>query len=154
MARFENGREETANLLVGGDGAWSAVRQKLLPKIAPEYAAMWLGAVSSLKCFARRVARNLSRQVHVLSDAAQPHSLLRDSWCGRSATDGKRRLNWVWYWNYREAMSFPRCSRPHRPQTAHIGPAGNGFARNMAKTKWKLPARFSRRSSAGCWKPP
>jgi 2-polyprenyl-6-methoxyphenol hydroxylase-like FAD-dependent oxidoreductase len=37
-AQFENGRKETGELLVGGDGAWSAVRQQLLPKIAPEYA--------------------------------------------------------------------------------------------------------------------
>ena len=48
MARFENGREETGNLLVGGDGAWSAVRQQLLPKIAPEYAGYvaWRGVVA------------------------------------------------------------------------------------------------------------
>src|SRR6266852_4981827 len=35
------------------------------------------------KCFAHRVARNLSQQVYVLSHAAQPHSLLRDSRRGR-----------------------------------------------------------------------
>src|SRR3989442_741817 len=34
-ARFENGREETGNLLVGGDGAWSAVRQQLLVSSRP-----------------------------------------------------------------------------------------------------------------------
>jgi len=44
-ARFENGREETGDLLIAGDGAWSAVRQQLLPKIAPEYAGYvaWRG---------------------------------------------------------------------------------------------------------------
>src|SRR6266581_4657299 len=48
MARFENGRQETGNLLVGGDGTWSAVRQQLLPKIAPEYAGYvaWRGVVA------------------------------------------------------------------------------------------------------------
>ena len=47
-ARFENGREETGDLLIGGDGAWSAVRQQLLPKIAPEYAGYvaWRGVVA------------------------------------------------------------------------------------------------------------
>src|SRR5712675_887706 len=48
MAIFENGREETGSLLVGGDGAWSAVRQQLLPQIAPEYAGYvaWRGVVA------------------------------------------------------------------------------------------------------------
>src|SRR5882724_1525305 len=47
-ARFENGREETGDLLVGGDGAWSAVRQQLLPQVSPEYSGYvaWRGVVA------------------------------------------------------------------------------------------------------------
>src|SRR5258707_5625097 len=36
-ARFENGREETGDLLIGGERAWFAGRQQLLPAIAAEY---------------------------------------------------------------------------------------------------------------------
>jgi hypothetical protein len=31
-----------------------------------------------------------------------------------SITEGKRRLNWVWYWNYREADELPGRARAHR----------------------------------------
>jgi 2-polyprenyl-6-methoxyphenol hydroxylase-like FAD-dependent oxidoreductase len=46
-ARFENGHEINGDLLVGADGAWSVVRQQLLPSFAPEYAGYvaWRGVV-------------------------------------------------------------------------------------------------------------
>src|SRR5262245_62459365 len=48
VAEFENGREGTGSLLVGGDGAWSTVRQQLLPELSPEYAGYvaWRGLLS------------------------------------------------------------------------------------------------------------
>src|SRR5258708_4943614 len=108
MARFENGREETGNLLVGGDGAWSAVRQKLLPKIAPEYAGYvaWRGVVAEnalpaalRETFLDKFTFYQMPRSHILCYAIPG--------ADGSATDGKRRLNWVWYWNYREADELP-----------------------------------------------
>ncbi len=108
MARFENGREETGNLLVGGDGAWSAVRQQLLPKIAPEYAGYvaWRGVVAENALPAALRATFLDKftfyqmpRSHILCYAIPG--------ADGSATEGKRRLNWVWYWNYREADELP-----------------------------------------------
>src|SRR5712664_2521401 len=108
MARFENGREETGNLLVGGDGAWSAVRQQLLPKIAPEYAGYvaWRGVVAENALPAGLRATFLDKftfyqmpRSHILCYAIPG--------ADGSVTEGKRRLNWVWYWNYREADELP-----------------------------------------------
>jgi 2-polyprenyl-6-methoxyphenol hydroxylase-like FAD-dependent oxidoreductase len=108
MARFENGREETGNLLVGGDGAWSAVRQQLLPKIAPEYAgyAAWRGVVAEnaspaalRETFLDKFTFYYMPRSHILCYAIPGGD--------GSITEGKRRLNWVWYWNYREADELP-----------------------------------------------
>src|SRR5258706_3676044 len=104
MARFENGREETGDLLVGADGAWSVVRQKLLPKIAPEYAGYvaWRGVVAEnalpaavLKNFLDKFTFFQMPLSHILCYAIPG--------ADGSLTEGKRRLNWVWYWNYQEA---------------------------------------------------
>src|SRR3989475_8113445 len=104
MARFENGREETGNLLVGGDGAWSAVRQKLLPKIAPEYAGYvaWRGVVAENALSAALRESFLDKftfyhmpRSHILCYAIPG--------ADGSVTEGEPRLNWGWYWNLREA---------------------------------------------------
>jgi len=82
-ARFENDREETGDLLVGGDGAWSAVRQQLLPQIAPEYAGYvaWRGVVAES---ALPVAlRETFLDKFTFFQMPQPYSLLRDSRRGR-----------------------------------------------------------------------
>jgi 2-polyprenyl-6-methoxyphenol hydroxylase-like FAD-dependent oxidoreductase len=103
-AQFENGRKETGELLVGGDGAWSAVRQQLLAKIAPEYAGYvaWRGVVAEetlpatlLKTFLDKFTFFQMPRSHILCYAIPG--------ADGSITAGKRRLNWVWYWNYREA---------------------------------------------------
>jgi 2-polyprenyl-6-methoxyphenol hydroxylase-like FAD-dependent oxidoreductase len=102
--QFENGRKETGELLVGGDGAWSAVRQQLLPKIAPEYAGYvaWRGVVAEeelpttlLKVFLDKFTFFQMPRSHILCYAIPG--------ADGSIAAGKRRLNWVWYWNYREA---------------------------------------------------
>jgi len=58
-------------------------------KLLPNTRAMWLGAVSSRKMPCCACAKP-SRQVHVLSHAAQPHSLLHDSRRGRQYRRGRK----------------------------------------------------------------
>src|SRR5260221_8004954 len=106
-ARFENGCEETGNLLVGGDGAWSAVRQQLLPKIAPEYAGYvaWRGVVAENALPAALLESLLDKftffqmpRSHILCYAIPG--------ADGKVIIGKRSLNWVWYWNYREGVEL------------------------------------------------
>ena len=108
MVRFENGREETGDLLVGGDGAWSAVRQQLLPTIAPEYAGYvaWRGVVAENALPA--TLRNTFLGKFTFFQMPRSHILCYAiPGADGSITEGKRRLNWVWYWNYREADELP-----------------------------------------------
>src|SRR5712671_4636953 len=108
MARFENGREETGSLLVGGDGAWSAVRQQLLPQIAPEYAGYvaWRGVVAenALSAALRETFLDKFTFFHMPRSHILCYTI---PGADGSITKGKRRLNWVWYWNYREADELP-----------------------------------------------
>jgi 2-polyprenyl-6-methoxyphenol hydroxylase-like FAD-dependent oxidoreductase len=62
IARFENGHEKTGDLLVGADGAWSAVRQQLFPNITPRIRGLCgLARCRRGKRFVRNVAQNFSR---------------------------------------------------------------------------------------------
>lgn len=103
-AQFENGRTISCDLLVGADGANSTLRRQLLPDVLPEYAGYvaWRGLVteSEIKPEVARVFQDKftfyqGRNSHILCYLIP----------GRNGelSAGKRRLNWVWYWNTPEA---------------------------------------------------
>lgn len=102
-ARFENGREETGDLLIGGDGAWSSVRQQLLPNITPEYAGYvaWRGVVAEHALTAALRETFLGKFTFFQMPRSHILCYVIPGADG-SITEGQRRLNWVWYWNYRE----------------------------------------------------
>src|SRR5882672_9394891 len=147
-AQFENGREETGNLLVGGDGAWSAVRQQLLPKIAPEYAGYvaWRGVVAENALRAALRATFLDKftfyqmpRSHILCYAIPG--------ADGSVTEGKRRLNWVWYWNYREADELPALltDRTGRKRRTSVPPGmvcPEHWQKQMGVARAFLPPQF------------
>ena len=102
-ARFENGREERCNLLVGADGANSTCRRQLLPEVTPEYAGYvaWRGLVneaevapSVAELFANKFTFFQAPNTHILCYLIPGSAGELDK--------GKRRLNWVWYWNVPE----------------------------------------------------
>lgn len=109
IARFADGREETCDVLVGADGANSACRRQLLPDVVPLYAGYvaWRGVVD--EC-------DLSPDVaEVLSDkftffqAPNTHILCYlIPGVGGELSPGKRRLNWVWYWNVPKGEALQR----------------------------------------------
>src|SRR6266851_5949995 len=148
MARFENGREETGNLLVGGDGAWSAVRQQLLPKIAPEYAGYvaWRGVVAENALSA--ALRETFLDKFTFFEMPRSHILgYAIPGADGSIRKGKRRLNWVWYWNYREADELPALltDRTGRKRRTSIPPGmvcPEHWQKQMELARALLPPQF------------
>jgi len=147
-ARFENGREETGDLLVGGDGAWSAVRQQLLPEIAPEYAGYvaWRGVVSEhalpatlRETFPGKFTFFQTPRSHILCYAIPGED--------GGVTEGRRRLNWVWYWNYREADELVALltDRTGRQRRTSIPPgmvSPQHWQKQMEIARTLLPPQF------------
>src|ERR1022692_1757017 len=148
MVRFENGREETGDLLVGGDGAWSAVRQQLLPTIAPEYAGYvaWRGVVAENALPA--TLRNTFLGKFTFFQMPRSHILCYAiPGADGSITEGKRRLNWVWYWNYREADELPALltDRTGRKRRTSVPPGmvcPEHWQKQMDIARALLPAQF------------
>src|SRR5882724_3540959 len=148
MARFENGRQEAGNLLVGGDGAWSAVRQQLLPKIAPEYAGYvaWRGVVAenALPAALRETFLDKFTFFHM----PRSHILCYAIPGGDgSISKGERRLNWVWYWNYRQADELPALltDRTGRKRRTSVPPGmvcAEHWQKQMDIARAFLPPQF------------
>jgi 2,6-dihydroxypyridine 3-monooxygenase len=98
-ARFDGGRVEVCDLLIGADGPGSTVRQLVLPAVQSEYAGYvaWRGVVLEHHApelaaeFADRFTFYQAPRTHILCYLIPgPHG---------SLLPGQRRLNWVWYLN-------------------------------------------------------
>lgn len=97
-ACFASGRVETGDLLVGADGARSAVREQVIPGLVPDYAGYvaWRGLVpeEELPASAADVlAGTFAFQQgpgHLMLEYLVPGE-------GQSIQEGHRRWNWVWY---------------------------------------------------------
>ena len=103
IVRFESGRTERAELLIGADGIRSTLRQRLLPDVTPAYAGYvaWRGLVPEQELPAH--AADMLRDRFAFQHGAG-HSAL--AYLIPGALDetraGERRWNWVWYRRYSE----------------------------------------------------
>src|SRR5271154_6175733 len=106
-AGLEDGREQACDLLVCADGANSTARRLLLPDIAPRYAGYvaWRGMLGE---------RDVADWAHDLlaqkftffhTRHTQMLSYFVPGPAGETAP-GKRRVNWVWYWNVPEGQEL------------------------------------------------
>jgi len=96
--QFESGRVETADLLIGADGALSSVRARLFPGVVPRYAGYvaWRGLTPELALPAAAAQQLGNAFVFQEGDA---HQLLayRVPGADHSMSPGERRWNWVWF---------------------------------------------------------
>lgn len=101
VAEFEDdGHKEVCDLLVGADGPGSTIRRQLIPEVFPKYAGYvaWRGVVDENKVpvdivefFADKFTFFNGRNTHILCYLIPGSS--------GELSQGKRRLNWVWYVN-------------------------------------------------------
>jgi 2-polyprenyl-6-methoxyphenol hydroxylase-like FAD-dependent oxidoreductase len=107
VARFEDGREEECDLLVGADGAGSTCRRLLLPEVKPEYAGYvaWRGLVGEAEAEAALAEFFAEKFTFFFGENTQMLCYLVPGPSGE-LEKGKRRLNWVWYWNVPEGKQL------------------------------------------------
>ncbi len=97
-ATFDDGRRETADLLVGADGVGSEVRECLLPDVGPDYAGYvaWRGMVPEAQASADTRAA-LGRHIVFCLPPGEQSLSYPVAGEGGDADPAARRLNWVWY---------------------------------------------------------
>ena len=107
-AIFADSTRNTADLLIGADGANSTVRQLLLPRHQPHYAGYvaYRGLVDETDLDPETAALMTERFVfyqfpnsHILQYVIPGED--------ESLVPGNRRFNWVWYVNYDEKTELP-----------------------------------------------
>jgi 2,6-dihydroxypyridine 3-monooxygenase len=100
VAEFEDGQIEKCDMLVGADGPSSTVRHQLIPEVISKYAGYvaWRGVIDEnklsidiVKFFANKFTFFHGINTHILCYLIPGTK--------RELTEGKRRLNWVWYVN-------------------------------------------------------
>src|SRR5258708_15086552 len=103
-ATFEGAGDLTADILVGADGSRSFVRQKLMPDVKPHYAGYvaWRGVVPDSS--ANELLTKTFVDHFTFQQMERSHILCYLLPGAEGETEpGKRRINWVWYWNVPES---------------------------------------------------
>jgi 2-polyprenyl-6-methoxyphenol hydroxylase-like FAD-dependent oxidoreductase len=104
IAHFEEANPIQGDMLVGADGSGSFVREQLMPEVKPRYAGYvaWRGVVPESSA-----SRNLIKtfvDCFTFQQMKRSHILCYLIPGADGETEpGKRRLNWVWYWNVPES---------------------------------------------------
>jgi 2-polyprenyl-6-methoxyphenol hydroxylase-like FAD-dependent oxidoreductase len=104
LVRFENGRVEECDVLIGADGYDSLVRQTYMPDATPVYAGYiaYRGLIEEsaldpdvINFYDSKFTLYQGKNTHILSYLVPG--------ANGELEAGKRRLNWVWYVNKNEA---------------------------------------------------
>ncbi len=140
---------ERCELLVGADGARSLCRQQLLPDVGPRYAGYiaWRGVVPEsdadaelLSVFSERFTFYNMKNSHILCYLIPGAE--------GEIEPGRRRLNWVWYWNDTEAaLAYLLTGKDGRKRDFSVPPGqlrGEFVAAQRERARLHLPAPFAR----------
>ncbi|GAB1538297.1 FAD binding domain-containing protein [Scytonema sp. NUACC21] len=97
---LENGQEEECDLLIGADGAGSAIRQQLLPNAVPEYAGYvaWRGLIDE-SVLVPEVAEFLANNFTFYHGPSMQALCYLVPGLNGELEVGKRRFNWLWYFH-------------------------------------------------------
>ena len=108
---FDNGRREKADLLIGGDGFRSAVRNQLLPDLRPAYAGyvVWRGAPLEAKLPAS-VLGGIFKHFTIALPPGQQVVGYPIPGLGDDNRPGHRRYNFIWYRIVDEAALAELCT--------------------------------------------
>lgn len=100
IARFDDGWEQTCDLLVCADGASSTCRRQLLPDVVPDYAGYvaWRGVLDESEVSPEFASVFADKLIVFQAPQSQILCYLIPGNNGE-LSKGKRRLNWVWYWH-------------------------------------------------------
>lgn len=98
-----NGCEEVCDLLVCADGANSTCRYQLLPDVVPDYAGYvaWRGVIDETQVSSEVAEILADKFTFFNSPSTQMLCYLIPTQTGENQI-GKRRFNWVWYWQVQE----------------------------------------------------
>src|SRR5258705_869010 len=143
---FASGVSLEADIVIGADGVGSVVRHHLFPEVLPAYAGYvaWRGVFPEsaappniVETLARRFTLFQGRNFHLLSYLIPGEHGELD--------EGKRRLNWVWYWNTDEERELPemlrdRDGRAHRSSIPDGKVQGQHIATLQRRAEQHLPA--------------
>ena len=154
-ARFEGGREEACDLLVGADGPGSTVRGQLLPSVRSEYAGYvaWRGVVLEHQApdlaaeFAERFTFFQAPHTHILCYLIPgPDGSLQP---------GQRRLNWVWYLNAAPGDELDRVLTDKDGRRRQFSVPQGFVAPDMTRLAARPgPPHPAARRSCGWWRRP
>lgn len=142
---MSNGDSRKADLLVAADGVSSTARSILAPDVSPLYAGYvaWRGAVgegelseSTLAVLGGAITYHIMANSHILAYAIPD--------ANGTLTEGKRRINWVWYRNVAEGADLDDLmtdrAGEHHPLSLAPGWVQSRHVEGIRQTAGDLPA--------------
>jgi 2-polyprenyl-6-methoxyphenol hydroxylase-like FAD-dependent oxidoreductase len=147
-ARFEDGSEESGDLLVAADGMYSTVRQQVLPLVTPRYAGyvVWRGVLEERETPVEVQAQLFDRTTFCLPDGELFLGLgMPNPGADLDIRPGRRRYYFVWYRPADYEKTLPQlCTDGRRPSTWRDDTPAADPSRSVSRLKGARKKRLRR----------